>query len=135
MRSEGLTKRGVVVARLTIDILIASAVFLDQDVFDVSARDILICLAVYIGHAEHRPMTAANIAEIVGIPRPTVIRRLASLRVGGFVEKLDSGRWIIADRGGRHTKTAAKIFAISAQHIHNAASELSKLDKVNIAPR
>ncbi len=133
MRDVGLTKRGVVIARLMLDLLQDGALFLGEDIFAASSRDILICAAAYIGQAERRPMTAANIAEIVGVPRPTVIRRLASLRQRGFVEQLENGRWIIPFRQGRHTRATAKIFATSAQHIHNAAAQLSKLDSAELA--
>ena len=53
-----------------------SLVGFQDDRFGRRANDILILLAVAIGHHEDKPMTAAKIAHYIGMARPTAIRRI-----------------------------------------------------------
>jgi CRP-like cAMP-binding protein len=52
---------------------------------DVSDR--LIAAVIYLGMVEQRRMTASRIARDAGLPRPTVLRRLAALERDGAVER------------------------------------------------
>ncbi|MGL3208667.1 helix-turn-helix domain-containing protein [Bradyrhizobium sp. BR 1433] len=61
-----------------------------QAKFGSHAGDLLIDTAVFIGTVEERPMTATKLANYVGMPRPTVIRRLNILRRRGSVERRGS---------------------------------------------
>jgi len=49
---------------------------------------LLIAAAVFLGTIEGRPLTASKLAAYVGMPRPTVIRRLRILSRGGSVERV-----------------------------------------------
>lgn len=49
---------------------------------------LLIGAAVYTSTIEGRPMTASKLAAFVGMPRPTVIRRLRTLSRLGAVERV-----------------------------------------------
>lgn len=49
---------------------------------------LLVWVAVYLGTAEGKLMTASKLATFVGMPRTTVIRRLARLRRAGAIEKV-----------------------------------------------
>lgn len=68
-----------------------------QAQFGSRAGLLLIGAAVYLGTVEGRPMTATKLADHVGMPRATVIRRLRTLCRRGAVEK-----------AGRHYRTPAK---------------------------
>jgi hypothetical protein len=51
------------------------------------AESYLIASAVFIGHAEDRPMTASDIAAYTGLPRTTVIRKANLLMIAGLLER------------------------------------------------
>lgn len=53
-----------------------SLVGFQDEKFGRRANDVLILMAVHIGHHENKPMTAAKIAHYVGMARPTAIRRI-----------------------------------------------------------
>ena len=55
--------------------------------FGAGIADRLIIVVVFIGMVEDRAMTASRIADEVGLPRPTVLRRLAALETSGAVER------------------------------------------------
>lgn len=63
-----------------------------QEYFGSRTGDMLIRSAVYLSTIEGQPMTAAKLATYVGIPRPTVIRRLRRLERRGIVENR-AGVW------------------------------------------
>ncbi|MGJ5163133.1 helix-turn-helix domain-containing protein [Bradyrhizobium sp. HKCCYLR1051] len=47
----------------------------------------MISTAVYLAMVEERPLTASELARAVGLPRTTVLRRLAVLQHQGRVER------------------------------------------------
>ena len=55
--------------------------------FGVDFSDRLITAVVYLGMVEDREMTASRIADEAGLPRTTVLRRLALLETSGAVER------------------------------------------------
>lgn len=59
---------------------------------------LLIGAAVYVGTIEGKPMTASKLADFVGMPRATVIRRLGRLRRLGIVDKIGGTYCISAKR-------------------------------------
>lgn len=63
-----------------------------QDQFGSRVPLLLIGAAVYLSTVEGRPMTASKLADYVGMPRATVIRRLDMLRRLGVVERINS-KW------------------------------------------
>jgi hypothetical protein len=79
--------------------------------FDGDLDALLIMLIVAIGtHAEdwagilslseatveQRPTNTASIAQISGIPRESVRRKLENLAAGGYVRRNPSGHWLLA---------------------------------------
>jgi DNA-binding MarR family transcriptional regulator len=60
--------------------------------FGTRASDLLLRSAIYVGTVEGRPLTVAKLATYVGIPRPTVVRRLRALERRGLVVRID-GAW------------------------------------------
>lgn len=55
--------------------------------YGVDLPDLLISIAVYLAMVEEHPMTASELARAVGLPRTTVLRRLAVLEHQGRVER------------------------------------------------
>lgn len=54
--------------------------------FGTHVGDLLIRAAVYLGTIEGRPMTPTKLAAYIGIPRPTVLRRLQAMERRGLVD-------------------------------------------------
>lgn len=67
------------------------------DRFGTEIGDLLIRASIYLGTIEGHPMTAAKIASHIGIPRPTVVRRLRALERRGLIEK-HRRRWSTSAR-------------------------------------
>ena len=89
----------------------------------------LILMAVLIGHAEGKPFNASKLSAYIDMPRPTLMRRLASLEKDGFVVR-SNNHYLVgphpsptarAERNYRSLRSAISI-------IQNAAERLSKLD-------
>lgn len=78
--------------------LIASAVldlhrawvrtYFDKKAFGSHADEFLLCMAIIVGQAEGRPMNATKLATLAGLPRPTVMRKLAAFQMRGLVRKV-----------------------------------------------
>lgn len=73
--------------------------------FASHAGDVLLLIGVAIGDLEAKPLTAYKLADYVGMPRGTVLRRLAMLRRAGLVDK--DGRRYTLTREGRRRATKA----------------------------
>ncbi|KWN15868.1 hypothetical protein WM21_11880 [Burkholderia ubonensis] len=69
--------------------------------FGARAGDVLILMGVMIGEAEGKPLSAYKLAYLVGMPRPTVIRRLARLTRDGLVMRDHLKRYALADKALR----------------------------------
>lgn len=91
-----------------------------------TCSDMLLCAAVFTGQAEGRPMTAGKLAEFAGIPRPTVIRRLAALEQDGILERSNGVYCIRGDLLNSSAVTAAADGAM--RQVIRAAAKLSKMD-------
>lgn len=92
--------------------------------FGAHINDLLIRSAVYLGTIEGRPMTAAKLATLVGIPRPTVVRHLGALEKRGMVES--SGRFWLTPAEMIETRGKQDFSAI-ARMVRNAGARLQKL--------
>lgn len=101
-------------------------VFKSND-FGSHTADAILLASVFIGHMDGKPMTASKLAMFAGIPRPTVIRKLQSLKRDGFVFIDGRGRVTIntekiqADDGEAAVKSMARL-------INRTAAKLSKMD-------
>ena len=69
---------------------LVSKTYFDNDLAAANAEELVLCCAVFVGHAEGRPMSATKLADYAGIPRSTTVRKLRALTERGLVE-LDSG--------------------------------------------
>lgn len=92
-----------------------------------TADEALLCGAIFIGQAEKRPMTAANLADYTGMPRTTVIRKLRALVESGHVEMVDGFALLPLER--LNSQQMLEGVRGACRHIHRAAERLSKLDR------
>jgi predicted transcriptional regulator len=89
----------------------------------ITRQTVLPFAAVVIGQAESRPMTAHKIAQYVGAPRTTVIRRLDNLVALGAIVR----------RGTRYYMTTERLHVIAsnventARVVIDAGAKLSKM--------
>lgn len=123
-----LKTQRVIICKLAIDLMreIAAA-YIESNRTAVVADEILICSAVCIGFLERRPLTAAKVAEFVGMPRPTAIRKLSSLQQRGFVLRATGGKFTLPSAHMNSLPVIAATRAIE-RAIHTASRELSKVD-------
>ncbi|WP_247394043.1 helix-turn-helix domain-containing protein [Ralstonia pseudosolanacearum] len=91
--------------RVLEDMRALSMVLLRERRFASHAGDVLLLIGVAIGDLEAKPMTAYKLADYVGMPRGTVLRRLAMLRRAGLVDK--DGRKYTLTREGRRRAARA----------------------------
>lgn len=84
-----------------------SLVLLRERRFASNAGDTLLMCAVAIGELEAKPMTAFKLAQFIGMPRPTVIRRLARMTRSGLVVRDRRGRYGLTDEGRRRAAGVA----------------------------
>ncbi|ONC69938.1 helix-turn-helix domain-containing protein [Burkholderia pseudomallei] len=75
--------------------------------FASRAGDVLLLVGVAIGDLEARPMTAYKLASYVGMPRGTVIRKLARMARAGLVKRDGRGRYVLTDEGRRRAAGVA----------------------------
>lgn len=123
----------LIVARLTLDLVKTGAAYLQADIVTASTRDVIICVGIFVGQAEGRPMSSSKLSDFISMPRPTVIRRLKELEACGKAIRTDTGAWILpVDKDGR-CPMMEKMFSTSLSLIHKSSVALSKLDNVNIA--
>jgi hypothetical protein len=125
---------GAVIARLLLDIFqtIMGGMEL-AGAPDPSCTDIILLCAVMIGHAEGRPMTAAKLAEYVGIARPTAIRHLQELMANGVINQDAGKRWKLRTSDQDRRDLIDSVIVASTQHIRKAMAALSKMDGQDIA--
>jgi DNA-binding transcriptional ArsR family regulator len=129
-----MDRPGYVVAKLLLDMarLIATA-FLDSEYPASDADALLLCTAIYIGQCELRPMTAGKLAEFIGMPRPTVTRKLSNLEARGLVIANSRKQWRISIHKPEVTARIAALNDAPLQLIHGSAAMLSKMDTQRIA--
>ncbi|MDO3553089.1 helix-turn-helix domain-containing protein [Ralstonia pseudosolanacearum] len=91
--------------RVPEDMRALSMVLLRERRFASHAGDVLLLIGVAIGDLEAKPLTAYKLADYVGMPRGTVLRRLAMLRRAGLVDK-DGRRYTLTREGRRRAARA-----------------------------
>ncbi|MBR7958910.1 helix-turn-helix transcriptional regulator [Burkholderia vietnamiensis] len=84
-----------------------SIVLLKEHRYASQAGDVLLVCAVAISDAEGKPMTAYKLAQYIGMPRPTVIRRLANMVRAGLVVRDRRGRYALTHEGRRRAVAVA----------------------------
>jgi len=85
-----LSSERTALVRAILDILkLASSAYLGHDKLGDSGSDLIVGMAIIIGHADGKPMTATDISNYIGMPRTTVLRRLNLLIANNIVEVID----------------------------------------------
>lgn len=82
-------------------------VMLRERRFASHAGDVLLLIGVAIGDLEAKPMTAYKLAAYVGMPRGTVLRRLALMVRAGLVARDSRRRYTLTDEGRARAGMAA----------------------------
>lgn len=128
---------GAIAARLIIDLTrIVSVTFLQDEYPATTADLVLICAALMMGQTERKPMTATKVAASIGMPRPSVIRKLRILHMRGIVARDGRTAWRIAIEHGQIEARAAAVFDEGLRVLRRAADEVSKLDALQVeAPK
>lgn len=125
----------LVVAKTVLSIMRAFAVvYIKNERFGSCADDCFLSFAIFVGQVEGKPMSASKLAEFAGLPRPTVVRKLAGLKRRGIVEATDSGVFRLNPAVLNSDASVSEGRRIRRQFIR-AAAELSKMDSLAIARR
>jgi hypothetical protein len=116
-----------VLARMVLDLhRNFAAHYLGSAGYGSVADDSLLLCAIFVGHYEKRPMTAAKLAGFVGLPRTTVGRKLKRLVACGLVEMVDNVACLAV--GPLNAEPVLKAFHTNKRVVLAAAAELSKMD-------
>ena len=106
--------------------------YMNEEMFGAASGDVLLCCAIFVGQVELRPMTPGKLADYIGMPRPTVIRRLKALVKRELVEMSPDGKASLTINSLNHDQLVATVPGL-LQRIHRAAAVLSKMDSKPIA--
>ena len=87
---------------------------------------LLIGSAVMVGHAENRPMNATKIAQYIGLPRSTVIRKLNEFLRAGVIARHGNVYLLSEERAHNQTK-----YVSEAMRIFRAAEKSLKASKLD----
>jgi DNA-binding transcriptional ArsR family regulator len=111
------------------------------DIFRIAARhdetgdtgpaphieSLLLLWTIYIGQAESRPFSASKIALYTGMPRPSVIRKLAPLVEAGKVEKTRRGLYCLTEEWLASPHLGTLVYQVIAI-LKKVGAELTILD-------
>jgi DNA-binding IclR family transcriptional regulator len=87
---------------------------------------LLIGTAIMVGHAENKPMNATKIAQYIGLPRSTVIRKLDQFIRAGVIARHGNVYLLSKQRAQNQTKYVAE-----AMHIFRAAEKGLKASELD----
>lgn len=132
----GNETHGLVLSHHIINVVrVAAEIFFEETLFSSTCGDVIMCAALYVGQFEDRPFTAAKLADFIGMPRPTAIRKLADLRKRGLVTVEDRRYWRIAvEEGGNSERIEQSIGRLLAV-LNRTNAELSKMDGRTVADK
>jgi predicted transcriptional regulator len=119
---------GLIVAKLLLEIMrVASCRLFKQPRYTSASDEVLIYAAIFLGHAEGRPMTAGKLADFIGMPRATVDRKVKLLAEKGFVSADHNKRWMVKTKGKDLPDGMDKMVEDAIKLIRKAHAELSKM--------
>jgi len=98
---------------------------------NVDYVDTLVLLAVRLGVSQNRPMSHSKIAQYMGLPRSSIIRRVKALEGAGQVYYSPDGHVLCT-----HEEDSPELVKLTKELeglIHRAASTLSRVDTKGIA--
>lgn len=125
---SSMNKQRVIVTRLGIDLLRGGAQnILGEPDFGAALETQVITMAVSLGHLEGRPMTATKVSGFVGIPRTTVLRKLAALVAVGMFQRTSRGAYVFTP-AAQDRQEVRDFMTQAISLIHRASAELSKMD-------
>ncbi|MGA7438779.1 MAG: hypothetical protein WBW32_11715 [Luteibacter sp.] len=102
------------------------AAYLGTDRFGTHADELALLMAVLIGTAESRPMTAAKIAGYAGVPRPSAVRKLDRLARRGVLEKI--GRRYVLPASVADSAPVMRAAGEARKRIRRAADAMDMLN-------
>lgn len=121
----------LVIARLVLAIMRARAEHYYPELGLAASYELqMVATAVFIGHLGQHPLGATEIGRMIGMPRPTVLRKLATLIRRGIVVKKGRGYCLVPEAVNGPGIRA--IVRGNIRRIRAAAKELSKMDE-NVA--
>lgn len=121
----------VVILKQTLELWrAASLAWFGTDRFASRADDLFLGFALMIGTCEGRPMNATKLAEFAGLPRPTVVRKLARFQREGIAEKSGAG-FVILPAFANHPDRV-QVVALMRRKILEGAARLSKMDGLKV---
>jgi DNA-binding IclR family transcriptional regulator len=108
-----------------------------QPVTAAHADTVLVLQACYLGTLQGRPMSASKIAHFLGMPRTTVIGRLAFLTEHGYAKRDVSGAaYVISperlNQPSANLDRAVKIIREAARALDHAEAEQRRADRMQI---
>lgn len=133
---DPLFTRKPIVAKLVLDIFrtFSEEVFSTPKICRYSDELLLTC-GIYVGQHEGRPMTAAKLANYMGMPRPTVVRKVRALEQAGIVSITGQRRHIIMSAHRRADGGAETLRRMDSMVLQAARELLSKMDTKRIDRR
>jgi hypothetical protein len=87
---------------------------------------LLVCTVVALSHIEGRPIGAAKVAQVLDVPRSTVIRKLKELTGRGDIERVGTRYVLNEDRLGPSTPPITS----GVRAIERAYSDLTKVGAI-----
>lgn len=128
MPRKKLERQALIACQLLIEMVRTSArVFNDGENISQNYSDLLLTCAIYLGEAEGKPMSAGKLAIFIGMPRPTVLRRLADLEARSHTYKDARGSWRIPANEMLWKKITVAVRQ-NVACIQRASLALSKMD-------
>lgn len=109
-----------------------SLIYFNNDKPGGNAQDILIGFALYIAQHQGRPLTSSDIADYLGLPRATVVRRLKSYERAGLLDVKTNGRRVEYTLRVANNPTAVARIGKLITRIRATLDELSKMDNTDM---
>jgi biotin operon repressor len=121
-------RQRLVLCRLMIDIMrtVHEAYVPASEPFGVHLETCFIGLCVAIGDLDGRPFSVAKIAAYMGVPRTTVIRRLAQLKSWGLIDR--EGRRYYLREKTLNSPLGMRSYQQVRSILNRATAELAILD-------
>ena len=116
--------------RLLIDRMLIRILTHEQPVVndvEIGVVDVLLCCAVAVGQLEGRPMKVGKLAQYLGMPRPTVFRKVKELEKAGAFTVEDDGV-VTTPLSVMNCPRRLECIRRAVAEVKRTACELSKLD-------
>lgn len=110
-----------------------SVAYLGESLYGIHVDEVILCCCVALGQLEGRPMNASELSAYAGMPRTTVLRKMAVLKKRGFIAEEKHGKFSVLNPDKANRKELIALMAAHVKLIHKASRELSKLDTKTFA--